>query len=161
AWCTGPDLARLAPWQWLCGKCELTRTVENSPLRQGGNTTVILSYHFYPSPEVGAKRVRALAEHLRRSGQRVTVASAFEGLEALADDDARWEELRGYDLIRVPIERSVTLAVLVRIKRFLRELRSGAVAAREPSKPGGSAGKPSPASGWGGSVRGLIFDVLH
>jgi hypothetical protein len=50
------------------------------PLKESGlksPTVLIVSYHFYPAGEIGARRVTALARHLAEQGMRVVVVSAF------------------------------------------------------------------------------------
>jgi len=89
---------------------------------QPAAATVLLAFHFPPSPEVGARRMSALARHLRAKGHRVMVVSAFEGLQTLVEADKRSEQLRGYQLIRVPIPSEKVLALLVRSKDLLRRL---------------------------------------
>ena len=42
------------------------------------STVLILSYHFYPSNEIGARRTTALARYLAGRGLRVLVVSAFD-----------------------------------------------------------------------------------
>jgi serine acetyltransferase len=47
------------------------------------STVLIISYHFYPSGEIGARRLTALARYLASRGVRVLVVSAF-GNETIA-----------------------------------------------------------------------------
>ena len=128
---------------------------------QPNAATIVVAYHFYPSPEVGAKRMSALADHLRRNGQLVTVVSAFEGLESLDQDDVRWEQLRRYQLIRIPIVRSRSLAFLVRMKSRLRRLRSTASPGSRSAEPGTLAKVGNPEVARSRSLRRLLFDILH
>ncbi len=44
-------------------------------------TVLIISYYFTPSPEVGARRITALAQYLAARGVRVIVVSAFAGTQ--------------------------------------------------------------------------------
>jgi Glycosyl transferase 4-like domain len=83
----------------------------------GSNTIMLVAYHFYPSPEVGAKRMTALAAGLLAAGQSVVVVSAFEGLEELPADD---RQLDGYVLRHIPYQPSAALELLVRIKSALK-----------------------------------------
>jgi hypothetical protein len=64
------------------------------------STVLIISYHFYPSTEIGARRVTALARHLATLGIRVIVVSAF-GNEVIV---AGSEILPG--ITAIPIRRS-------------------------------------------------------
>ena len=117
----------------------------------------ILAYHFYPSLEVGSKRVVALVGSLLKIGHTVMVVSAFEGLETFDAEDARWEKLRGFQLERIPSEHSKVLTFLVRAKRRLRRLRSGT------RTDGQGDGFPNDASGdnqSSNSIRGLLFNIV-
>jgi glycosyltransferase involved in cell wall biosynthesis len=125
------------------------------------STTVVFAYFFYPSPEVGAKRMSALAEYLRESDRHVSVLSAFTGLDAFAQDDVRWSKLRGYKLVRVPDAPSRTVAFLVRLKRHLRQLlmsRSSTVASGAASRRAPSEGVAE--RGWS-ALRRYLFLFLH
>jgi len=69
----------------LCGCSAPDRFVQRVAhnARTGGShlnlsTVLIVSYHFYPSNEIGARRVTALARYLADSGVRVVVVSAFD-----------------------------------------------------------------------------------
>jgi hypothetical protein len=117
----------------------------------------ILAYHFYPSPEVGSKRVVALAESLLKIGHTVTVVSAFEGLETFDAEDARWEKLRGFQLERIPSEQSRVLTFLVRAKRRLRRLRSGM---RTDGQGDGSLNDASGDNQPSNSIRRLLFNIV-
>jgi hypothetical protein len=66
----------------------------------------------------------------------------------------------GITNVRVPVERSRMLTFLVRTKRFLRELRSGAPAGRQPSTSRTSSQAEILAKSPIGSIRQLFFDVL-
>jgi glycosyltransferase involved in cell wall biosynthesis len=121
----------------------------------GTNTVALVAYHFYPSPEVGAKRMTALATSLRAAGQRVVVVSAFEGLEEMSSDDKR---LGGYLVRHIPYQPSAALGLMVRIRSALRDLlrahrRTGEAAV---AAPGGGAQERQRSIAYRS-----IFNVLH
>jgi Glycosyl transferase 4-like domain len=122
--------------------------------------TIIVAFHFAPSPEVGARRMAALARCLQQKGESVTIVSAFEGLESLTADDERWKELRGYQLIRIPVYRSGVLALLVRLKHLLRRPRTvssahQSIVTAAPHHPAHSGSSPT------SLLRRLLFDVMY
>ena len=117
---------------------------------------IVLAYHFFPSSEVGARRMSALAHQLKVNGQPVTVVSAFERLESLARDDVGANQLRDYDLIRVPVRAARALRFLVRMKTLLRQ-------AVLPSSVAPAAGSESATSGDGAraSLRRLVLGIVY
>lgn len=87
------------------------------------STVLIISYHFYPSNEIGARRVTALARHLSAHGIRVVVVSAF-GDQAV---ESGAEILPGVVAIPVARPSRALLNALVAMKRRrLRALRASA-----------------------------------
>ena len=100
-------------------------------------TVLIVSYHFYPASEIGARRVTALARYLADRGVRVVVVSAF-GNRAVA----RGSEIQpGIIAIPVPRPQRPWLDLLVALKRRLVSRRN---AAADSASPGGdTSGTPS------------------
>ena len=77
---------------------------------------IVVSYHFYPSSEVGARRVSSLARYLAETGSKVYVISAFGGQAAdLSSLHPR--------LIPIVVADSPTplLNLVVRLKRSLKQ----------------------------------------
>ena len=127
---------------------------------QSGTRIIVLAYHFSPSLEVGARRMSALAHHLRANGQLVTVVSAFERLESLAKDDMRAKELRDYELIRVPVHTGGALRFLVRMRNLLR--RAGLPSpGSQSADPAASIRVETPGSGARASLRRLVLAIVH
>jgi hypothetical protein len=77
------------------------------------STVLIVSYHFYPAGEIGARRVTALAQYLAGKGVRVVVVSAF-GNRAVERDA---EILPGVIAVPVKRPRTLWLDLLVALKR--------------------------------------------
>ena len=124
-------------------------------------TIAIVAYHFYPSPEVGAKRMAALASRLRELGEPVAIFSAFFGLDRFAVDDVRWKPLREYELHRVQDPPSSIIAFLVGTKRLLRQILAG-VRRRQPVAVKSTVKSPPEGQGSERSVlHRLVFNVLH
>jgi Glycosyl transferase 4-like domain len=76
---------------------------------------IIVSYHFYPSNEIGARRATALAQFLAERGVRVAVVSAFGGQAVPHGAPV----LPG--IIAVPVQRPprVFTGAMIRLKRML------------------------------------------
>jgi glycosyltransferase involved in cell wall biosynthesis len=78
---------------------------------------LLVSYHFYPSREVGAKRPSETALHLMRSGYDVTVLRGFEpSFEALASPSS----LEGLDVVSVTIPKKALTALWIKLKTRIR-----------------------------------------
>jgi len=134
---------------------------EDSAKAGTGVTTIIVSYFFYPSREVGAKRMTALADYLRANGEHVTVVSAFTGVETFTQDDLRWKQLRDYVLVNVPDSPSRVIAFLIRAKRYLRRLLFGTP---QEYLPGSQAPSRSVEGFWVSGwllLHRLVFNILH
>jgi glycosyltransferase involved in cell wall biosynthesis len=82
-------------------------------------SVIIVAYHFYPSPEVGARRMVALARFLKTRGQNVTVVSAFAGLEGRGAGDPARGVLAAFDIVPLPDRTSAIITFLVFAKRLL------------------------------------------
>jgi hypothetical protein len=90
-------------------------------IREGARIpTIIVAYHFFPSREVGARRMSALAQYLTAQGRAVAVISAFAGLGSFAAEDSGTATLAAYDLERVPERKSIIDSFLVNAKKWLR-----------------------------------------
>jgi glycosyltransferase involved in cell wall biosynthesis len=78
---------------------------------------LLVSYHFYPSPEVGAKRPSETALHLMRRGYDVTVVRAWERDFATR---ATQQPLDGLRLIEVRVPPRIFTALWVKLKALLK-----------------------------------------
>jgi hypothetical protein len=86
--------------------------------------TIFVAYHFFPSREVGAKRMSALARYLTAQGRAVAVISAFAGLASFAAENSDTATLARYDLEHVPDRKSIIDTFLVNGKKWLRNSTS-------------------------------------
>jgi hypothetical protein len=79
------------------------------------HAVLIISYHFYPSNEIGARRPTALARFLVEKGVRVTVVSAFGGQDIVAGSQV----LPG--VVAVPVRKPprAFTEMMIRFKRKL------------------------------------------
>jgi Glycosyl transferase 4-like domain len=128
---------------------------------QGDAPVNIVAYHFLPSPEVGAKRMTALAKSLRDIGERVLVFSAFEGIEALDPEDVRWQLLHDLEIERIPDPPSAFISFVVRAKQAL---KNSWRAIRDPTPTGQVGYQAIPAVTARTprlTARKLFFDVVH
>ena len=100
-------------------------------------STIFVAYHFFPSNEVGARRMSALARHLAAQGRSVAIVSAFAGMVGSAAENSASATLAGCELEHVPDRKSIIDAILVYGKKWLRScvsiLRRG-----KQSRPGES-----------------------
>lgn len=99
---------------------------------------LIVSYHFYPSNEIGARRATSLAKYLVESGTRVSVVSAFGG-KPIEDGE---EILPG--IVAVPVQkppRMFTDAIVQLKRRLIR--RNPGLAAQTPAGSHSSAPETS------------------
>jgi glycosyltransferase involved in cell wall biosynthesis len=101
---------------------------------------LLVSFHFYPSPEVGAKRPSETALHLKRIGYEVTVLRAWERQFAGLPVPAGFAELH---IVSITVPRRMFTALWIALKRALRITpnapaanRAGAPAAQNRSAPG-------------------------
>lgn len=119
------------------------------------STVLILTYHFYPSNEIGARRVTALAQYLASHGARVVVVSAFDGKQA----PSCHEVLPG--IIAVPVEApgSPLLDAVVRLKRRVWRRRN--VVPDDRAAASSQSAAPGPLLRWAGKMRDLYFRVLY
>jgi hypothetical protein len=96
-----------------------SNVTRRSPLTQP--SILLVSYHFYPSNEIGARRPTALAKYLVDKGVRVVVVSAFGGRQV----EPGSEILPG--VVAVPVSRPPRKFIdsMVALKRKLSRIRSG------------------------------------
>jgi Glycosyl transferase 4-like domain len=122
-------------------------TTVNSP------TVLLLSYHFYPSNEIGARRLTALARYLAGRGIRVVVVSSFDNRAIACDSEIQ----PGVIAIPVPHPDRTILNALIRFKRIVLK-RENNGPGRQP-EGGGKAAEALPGSAE--KVRDLYFRVLY
>jgi hypothetical protein len=119
-------------------------------------TAVLLAYYFFPSPEVGAKRMTALAEFLGTHGRPVTVVSAFYGVTSLDSGDGRFANLR---LETISERQHWLIALLVRAKRLV--LGRGAAAEASGPQRRAARGTVTPGRSWLAALHGIFFALVH
>ena len=124
--------------------------------RTGGShlnlsTILILSYHFYPSNEIGARRVTALARYLADNGVRVVVVSAFDNRSIQPGS----ELLPGIFAVPVKRPKRALLNALVALKR-----RAKLPKASQPGEASASQASSEPGSIKGRS-REIYFRALY
>jgi hypothetical protein len=120
-----------------------------------GPSILLISYHFYPSTEIGARRPTALARFLVDKGLRVTVVSAFGG----QDIKAGAQVLPG--VVAVPVRkpsRTFTDTVVFLKKRIYRAKNTAASQAGTNSAT--DSNTRSATTFWGGA-REQYFRILH
>lgn len=129
------------------------RSETRGPVNQP--TVLIVSYHFYPSNEIGARRPTALAQYLVDRGLRVVVVSAFAERHIELGADI----LPGVQAVPVHMPSRTLIGTVVALKRKLRRTpTSGDV--REPFNPSPPA--PGSSSGsLGHTIRELFFRVAY
>jgi hypothetical protein len=108
-------------------------------------STIFVAYHFFPSREVGARRMSALARHLTAQGRAVAVISAFAGLTSIVAESSAGATLAEYELEHVPDRKSIIDAVLVYGKKWLRSCVSFLPRAKQspPLKSDSAVGRRS------------------
>jgi serine acetyltransferase len=121
------------------------------------STVLIISYHFYPSGAIGARRLTALARYLAGLGIRVVVVSAF-GNETITHG---CEIQPG--VIAIPVRRPerLWLDLMVALKRRMLARRSTeavATAAGSGSSAGAGAGR---ATSWRTRLRERYFQLVY
>ena len=87
--------------------------MRNENTAVSSRTILLISYHFHPSMEIGARRPTALAQFLVSKGVRVVVVSAFEGTEV----EPGAEVLPGMTAVPVRPPQSTLIEALVYLKR--------------------------------------------
>ena len=106
---------------------------------------LLVSYHFYPSPEVGAKRPSETAIHLAGQGYDVTVLRAMEREHLERADPAELSDLK---VISVKVPRRLFTAAWIALKGALkgrnRGMPSPAAERVAQSAPGSARRRRSP-----------------
>lgn len=120
-------------------------------------SVLLVSYHFYPSNEIGARRPTELARFLVDKGLRVAVVSAFGG-QAIEPGS---EVLPG--VVAVPVRKpSRTITdMMVSFKKKLYRAKGVAAAQRDPNPVSGSVAPASSSSAILGRARELYFRLLY
>jgi hypothetical protein len=97
-------------------------TSDREPVNRCGDeiSTIFVAYHFFPSTEIGARRMSALARYLVAQGSTVAVVSAFAGLDGLAAENSAVTVLADYDIGHVPDRKNMIDSILVGGKKWLR-----------------------------------------
>lgn len=118
-------------------------------------SVLIVSYHFYPSNEIGARRATALARYLADTGVRVGVVSAFGGKPIAPGSHV----LPGIVAVPVPKPpRIFTDAVIYLKRKLIRRAPGGTVHAAAFSADHQTG--PPAASFWGG-LRDRYFRLAY
>lgn len=117
-------------------------------------SVLLVSYHFHPSHEIGAKRPTALAQFLVSKGLRVAVVSAFGG----HDIEPGSQVLPGVVAVPVPRPSRRFIEFAVRVKKTLH----GTEGARTPG-PGARppAVNASPPQSLLAPIRDMFFRVAN
>ena len=105
------------------GAERMKATVQHSrpePASGENISTIFVAYHFFPSTEVGARRMSALARYLVAHGRTVAIISAFAGLANFSPEHSAVASLAAYDIERVPDRKSIIDAILVNGKKWMR-----------------------------------------
>jgi hypothetical protein len=130
--------------------------MDNCP---GGNretpSILLISYHFYPSNEIGARRPTALARFLVNKGLRVAVVSAFGG----QDIELGAQVLPG--VVAVPVQqpaRVFTDAVVFLKRRILNKKTDGSV---QGGANGASLSHRAPSMSFLSRIRELYFRMAN
>ena len=101
---------------------------------------LLISYHFYPSNEVGAKRPSETAIYLQKAGHSVTV---LRGTAHGKPDSLQCKKLDGLTLVSVKIPKKIFTDGWIKLKEIVHRLRSAKsvgknASSRMDSKSGGS-----------------------
>jgi hypothetical protein len=119
-----------------------TLGVVSSRARLSSQTVLLISYHFYPTNEIGGRRTTALARHLAARGLRVIVVSAFGHQEIRPGT----EIMPGVIAIPVKQPRRLLLDSLVSLKQGTAAPSEGApqpaAKAHATSRPAGIMSRP-------------------
>lgn len=120
---------------------------------------LLVSYHFYPSPEVGAKRPSETALSLIRNGYEVTVLRAWDrSFSRLPSPEA----LRGMEIVSVTIPKRLITAMWIKLKGLVKGRDSVQSAMPMWSTEGQSTGTSKPKMTLFGWMRRqlLAYDTL-
>lgn len=118
-------------------------------------SVLLVSYHFHPSNEIGARRPTALARFLVEKGLRVTVVSAFGDQNVVPGS----EVLPG--ITAVPIRRPTRtfIGTMVSLKRRLHRARGGGDV--RGSSEHGLSSAPAPATSLLSQMREYYFRIAY
>lgn len=114
---------------------------------------LLISYHFFPSSEIGGKRTTALARFLASKGVRVIVVSAFGGATIIPGS----EVMTGVIASPVKQPRSVLIDFLVSLKRRTTQTSFGDTAERAVRHAPATSILRRMRSG----IRTIFFQVVH
>lgn len=106
---------------------------------------LILSYHFYPDPAVGARRISELALAMRDEGWELDVVAASPPRGAPPDPGLA-DRVRGLKVRRVPVPPKVSPPMLRALRGLGLSWGGNAAAADQapPGTPGSGAARPRP-----------------
>lgn len=119
------------------------------------HAVLIISYHFYPSNEIGARRPTALARFLVEKGVRVTVVSAFGGQDIVPGSQV----LPGVVAVPVRKPRRAFTEMMIRFKRKLS--RADTAAAPQTGSSPASPSTPEASSSFLAKIRDTYFRVSN
>ena len=116
---------------------------------------LVISYHFHPSNEIGARRPTALARSLVAKGVRVVVVSAFGG-QAIEPGSMVMP-----DVIAIPVLRPSRrlLDFMVALKRAIFRMNTGPANSHIPSAPPPSEARSS--RSLGAKLHELYFQIAY
>jgi hypothetical protein len=116
---------------------------------------LLVSYHFYPSNEIGARRPTAFARFLVDKGLRVAVVSAFGGLDIQPGSQV----LPG--VVAVPVQRPARTFIdtVVFFKRKISRTRI--VASFQGSATAAPSSADMPSTGFWVRIRDLYFRMVY
>jgi hypothetical protein len=119
------------------------------------HTVLIISYHFYPSSEIGARRPTALARFLVDKGVRVTVVSAFGGQDIVPGSQV----LPGVMAVPVRKPPRIFTEMMIRLKRKLS--RANTSAAPQGGSSPASPSTPVASSTFLAKIRDTYFRLSN
>jgi hypothetical protein len=117
---------------------------------------IIVSYHFYPSGEIGARRVTALAQFLASKGIRVIVVSEFGG-SAIARGA---EILPGVVAIPIKEPKQWLISRLSKLKRSALSVPD-AQDPGVPYEPSVAPGQPAEGRSLSARMRDMFFELVY
>src|SRR6185437_15172803 len=124
-----------------------------SRARLSSQTLLLISYHFYPTNEIGGRRTTALARHLAARGWRVIVVSAF-GHQGIRPGT---EIMPGIIAIPVKQPRRLLLDSLVSLKQGTASPKGALQADQKADATARPAGLMSRSKAF---LRGLFFRMV-
>jgi Glycosyl transferase 4-like domain len=118
-----------------------------------GPVVLLISYHFYPSNEIGGRRTTALARFLASKGVRVIVVSAFGEATIVPES----EVMAGVIAAPVKQPRKPIMEFVVSRKREVTQTKGGAAAGNAVRQPRTTSALWRMQSG----IRRVFFQVLY